>query len=185
MDGMGLNGMKGQAPVEQPIDDGEVPNVSPDEQKMYEMAVLNAFAIIYAGDSEKKPAPKVIEALGASDNPMMNLASAAVSIVMYLSENAAERGVEIDDSILYHVGVAVVEELAAIAAKEGIHDFSEQEIEQAFYQALDMYRTAGAESGLVDEEQLKQGFETIRQADAEGRLGEVLPGIESRMKEQG
>lgn len=184
MDGMGLDGMKGQAPVEQPIEEGEVPNVSPEEQKMYEMTVLNAMAIIYAGDS-KKPAPKVIEALGASENPTMNLASAAVSIVMYLSENAAERGVEIDDSILYHVGVAVVEELAAIAAKEGIHDFSEQEIEQAFYQALDMYRTAGAESGLVDEEQLKQGFETIRQADAEGRLGEVLPGIESRMKEQG
>lgn len=183
MAGMGLDAMGAQGKPPAGMDDEDGVNVSPEEQALYETTVLNALAIIYAGDDEK-PAPKVIEALSASENPIMNLATAAVSIVTYLVQSAKEHGSPIPDEILYHAGTAIVEELAAIAEREGIHEFTEEQIEQAFYQALDMYRTAGEQSGDVDPEALKQGFEVVRQADAEGRLDDVLPGIGERLKQQ-
>lgn len=160
-------------------------NVSPEEQALYEQTVRNGLTIIYPKGEEAAVAPSVIDTLKSSDNPIVNLASAAVSIVTYLRDSAKEAGQPLPDEILYHAGVALCEELAEVAEAEKIFDYSEEQIEQAFYQALDMYRVSGEQTGDVDSEQLKAGFETIRQADAEGRLGEVLPGIEERMGDQG
>ena len=162
----------------------EESNVSPEEQEIYNQAVTNALRIIYPKGEDAAIAPSVLDTLKSSDNPVVNLASAAVSIVTFLRDSAKEAGAPLPDEILYHAGAAVTEELAEVADVSKIYDYSEDEIEQAFYQALDMYRVSGEQSGDVDPEQLKAGFEQVRQADAEGTLDQMLPGIGERMKQQ-
>jgi hypothetical protein len=178
--------MAGLGEMTQPVmpEDAEPEgNVTPEEQAMYEQVVNNALEIMYPAN-EDALAPTIAAALAGSDNPIMNLATTAVSVAKGLVDSAKKAGTKIPGEILYHAGVAIVEELAEAAEAFKIHVYSEEDIEQAFYQALDMFRSAGMETGDVDGEVLKSEFEQIKQADAEGRLGEVLPGIEERMAQQ-
>jgi hypothetical protein len=169
-----------QRSAEPAIDDGEQPNVSPEEQAEYEQFVGNAMSIIYPDDGQVSP--NVVQALQGSDDPMMNLATTAVSLVSSLRDSAKQAGHRVPDEILYHGAVAIIEELGEVAEAAGIHDYSEDDLEQALYLSLDLYRTAGEQSGDVDAEQLKAGFAQIQQADQQGRIEEVLPGIQSRMQ---
>ncbi len=160
------------------MDEGEEqPNVTPEEQAAYEQVVRNALRIIYPAGEEAKAAPTVLKALKAGQNPILALAGAAVTIVTTLRESAKQAGRPIDPEILFHAGREIVEELAELASAAKIHDFSEGETEHAFYAALDMYRASAEESGDIDAEGLKQGFAELKQADNEGRLGSVLPGL--------
>jgi hypothetical protein len=159
-------------------------NVTPEEQAQYEMVMRNALKIIYPEGEEAQISPQVLQALKGSENPQMNLATAAVTLVTQLRDSAKKAGQPISDDVLYHAGSDIVGELAEVAEATKIYDFSEEEIENAWYMALDMYRAAGEQSGDVDSAQLKQSFEELRAADKEGRLDELMPGVSERMKGQ-
>ena len=179
----------------QDMSEGMEANASPEEQAMYEKIVSNAMKVIYPeGEGEGAVSPAVINTLKSSDNPVLSAATAAVAIVQQVRDSAQKAG-EVDrwntqagqsdmldfDGILYHVGSDIVADLAEVAETANIHDFNEEDTEQAFYIALDMYREQGKQSGTLDEEQLKGGWNEVVEADKAGRLGEVLPGIEERM----
>ena len=209
MAGLGdaMSGMQPQAQMGG--DDGEQPNVSPEEQQQYDTFVKNGLRLIYTGtpttqDDHNSPlptdliqegrttvdvatdqaiSPNVLKALKGGDNPIMNLAVAGVTIVTGLRDSAKKAGAPISDDVLFHGATAILEELAEVAELTKIHDYTEQEMEQALYTGLDMYRESATQTGDLDSEALKQGFEQIRQADAEGRLGEILPGIDQKMQE--
>ena len=50
-------------------------------------------------------------------------------------------------------------------------------MEGAWYQALDLYRQTATESGQLDPAQLQSEFGEIQQADQQGEMGKVLPGV--------
>ena len=79
-----------------------------------------------------------------------------------------------------HAGQEILEQLADIAEAANIHDFQEEELEGAFYRATDLYRIS---SSRVDPESLSQEFGQVQQADQQGTLGQLLPGIEQRMQQ--
>lgn len=172
-------------------------NVTPEEQAEYEQIMGNALKVIYPEGGDD-PSPNVLQALKGSDNPIVNLANAAVIIVRGLRDSAEKSG-EVErwneiaaqgdladfDGILFHVGSDVVNELAELSEAAKIHDYSEEEAENAFYIALDMYREQAKDAGQIDEEGLKQGWAEVSQANEEGRLGELLPGVEERMNKAG
>lgn len=166
----------------------EQPNVTPEEQAQYDMAVRNALKIIYPeGEEGASPtvSQNVLKGLDSSDNPIMNLATTAVSLVTGLRDSAKKAGQPISDDVLFHAGVAIIEELAEVAEAAKIHDYSDKDEEHALYLALDMYRTAGEQTGDIDKEALTQQWGQLVEADKQGRVGEVLPGIEERMKGAG
>lgn len=161
----------------------EQANVSPEEQAIYEQVVRNGLELIYPQGEDAGISPQVKQGLSAdSGNPIVNLATTAVVLITGLRDSAKKAGSPIPDEILYHAGTAIIEELAEVAEATKIHDYSEDDIEQAFYTALDMYRASATQTGDADPEQMKQGFEAIKQADSDGTLGQLLPGIETRMK---
>lgn len=187
------------APMDQqaPMDGDELAegNAAPEEQATYERIMGNALKVIYPEGEEATVSPAVLEMLKASDKPLVNVSNAAVSIVTNLRASAAQAGIveqwdaqatEADmltfDEILFHAGKAIVEELCEVAEAAKIHEFNEQEIETAFFMALDMYRETATQSGTLDAEALKGQWGEIVEADKAGRLGEVLPGIEQRMQ---
>ena len=185
-------GMPAKAPVNgtaQPSMGGDEnepqPNVTPEEQARYDQFVNNALKVIYPGGEGEGVAPSVIRALKGSDDPITNLATAAVSLITSLRDSAKKAGQPVPDDILFHGGIAVIEELAEVAEAGKIHGYSEEDREYAFYRALDIYRAAGEKTGDVDKEALTHEWGRIVEADRQGRLGEVLPGIESRLKKAG
>lgn len=176
--------MEGRAPQAEGDEGENAPNVTPEEQAVYDRVMLNALKIVYPeGEAEATVSPKILAALKGSDNPMLNLSTATVSLVIGLRDSAKQAGNPVPDDVLYHAAIAIVEELAEVAEAANIHDYSEKDIENAFYGALDMYRSAATQSGDIDTDGLKQGWDELVTADREGRVGEIMPGIEGRMKD--
>lgn len=174
--------MEGQQPDPSKVADGE-PNVSPEEQAEYEMFMDNAFELLYRdGEEGGEVRPEVLEALAKDDNaapngPIMALSAAAVAIVSQLDDSARKAGKPISDDVLMQGGLDVVTELAEIADAAKIHDYSEEDITGAFAQAVDMYRPKAIQDGRTSEETLKGQFNEINEAEAAGKLGDVLPGL--------
>lgn len=188
--------MKGgaQAPAKQPETgqnppmeggDEQQPNVSEEEQQEYEMIVRNALRIISPeGEGEGEPdiSPQVLQALKGSDNPTMNLATTAVTLVTSLRDSAKQKGQVLDPDVLFHAGAAIIEALAEVAEAAGIHDYSPEELEQSTYLALDMYRSSAEQTGDVDKEALTQEWGQLVEADKAGKVAEFSPELAERMK---
>ena len=195
-------------PGEQPAPMGQQPseeadaNVSPEEQEQYNEVVKQAAGIIYG---KGKVMPQILEALkpakdaaqpeGAQDeqgeqstagNPAVQaLAATATQVVQKLDTAAHEQGYQITDDVLYHAGVEILEMLAEVAETAGFHSYSEDELQGALYQAIDNYRPIAERMGRTDDATLKQQFGEIVAADEQGKLGEVLPGLNSQQSEGG
>lgn len=185
---MSAEPVPGEVGGSQYVEDGE-PNVTPEEQAEYDQFVNNALTLMYKGGEDGgEVRPELLQALkvdandqgepGKGGNPaIMSLAQAAVTIVSQLDDSARKAGKPVSDDVLYHGGVAVIEELGEIAAAAKIHDYTEEDMTGAFAQALDLYRGKAIQDGRTSEETLKGQFNEINEAEAAGTLGDVLPGL--------
>ncbi len=158
-------------------------NVTPEEQAEYEAFVRNGLKIIYPeGEGEGTVSPQILQSLKGSEQPVINLATTTVALVRGLTDSARKANHPIPDDILFHGSVALLEELAEIADAAKIYDYSEDDIEHALYAGLDMFREQATADGSMDGEALKAQFGEVVQADKDGTLDELLPGIGERMK---
>jgi hypothetical protein len=156
--------------------DGETPNVDPQEQEQYDQFVGNASLIIYP---EGKMSPKVKEALAAGEDAKMALAGTTVTIVRELIKSAKDAGQEISSDVIFHGGLEILGMLGEAMEAAGLYEFKEGELEGAWYMALDLYREQGTQEGSIDPAALESDFGEVVAADREGRISEVLPGIET------
>lgn len=170
-------------------DDDENPNVSPDEQERYEAVVKEGLALIYEGGEVR---PGIVQMLDENPEDLMGVlgnieelqdfsptvALAATTVIVMLEVVRRAGDSKPDGDIILHAGKAILEELADMATDAGIHDYSQDEINQAMLMGMDLYREAAADEGLVDLQALKDEFDEIVTADKQGRIGELLPGIE-------
>lgn len=157
--------------------EGEDPgsNVTPEEQAQYDRFVDNAYKLIY----EVKKFPTIMESVSGAGDPVTGLASTVASIVTRLYISADQAGKPISPDVMLHGGTEILEDLADTAEKAQVHAFTSEEIEAATLRAMDMAREILIKSGKVDPEELKQQFGQIVEADKQGKLGEVVPGIEA------
>lgn len=165
--GMGGPGMEPGMAADQ-----EMEQASPEEQAQYEQVMNNAYELIF----DEKTMPGVLESLAGDGDPKLGLATTAASIVTHLKQSAEQGGQPLSEDVVYHAGVAILEDLADLAGKAGIHEFTEEEAEGALYQAMDVYRELNA--GEIDQERYAGELEGLKQADKAGTLGQMLPGIE-------
>lgn len=161
---------------------GEQPNVTPEEQQQYDAFVENGLKVIYTDGTDgadPAPRPDVINRLKESSDPIENLANATVWLVTMLETSAEQGGQQLEDAVVMHAGQALLEELAEVSEAAKIHDYSQDELDGAWYKGLDLYRETATESGRIDPEALKQQFGEIESADQQGRMGDVLPQLGS------
>lgn len=176
-----------QAPMQpmaegaQGLDEFDGDAATPEEQAMYDQIVKNAMRVISPdGDTV---APELQESLSASDNPVLNLAMTTVSVVSGLVSSAQQAGQKIPGDILLPAGAEILELLVEEAEALKLHDYSEEDMERAWYLAVDMYREQAKAAGTLDEEALKADFAELEQAEAEGRLDEMIPGARERAEQ--
>jgi hypothetical protein len=173
---MRSDGMAAAAPME----GGEESNVTPEEQAQYEAFVGNGLRLIFAEQTREQ----IAERIRASD-PVEGLATTTVQIVTRLQQSAGQKGSEISPDVLFHGGMEIMSNIAELAEAADVHAYSEDEIESALYQALDQYGTQAMEAGTLDKEGIVSDFQALMQADQQGRLEEMLPGIEEKARQIG
>lgn len=154
-----------------PVDQGEQPNVSPEEQAQYDRFIDMAFRLIY----DQKSFPSILKRLTATPDPVEGLAAVVVMVVSRLKDSAKQQGLELSNDVLFHGGTELLEDLADTAAKAGIHQYTAQEMEKALYRALDLYRTMEQREGGSDPRPFQQDWDALVQADQQGRLGDLVP----------
>lgn len=162
-----------QRPDQQTIAQG-IEEASPQEQAQYDEFVNNAFNLIF----DEKTMPGIIERLSATEEPIDDLANTAALVTFRLQDSAQKAGAQIPDEVVFHAGVEILEELANLSEKAGIHEFSQEELEAATLRALDVFREMGTQAGSIDPEALKQQFGALIEADNAGQLNRALPGLE-------
>ncbi|CAO3403520.1 hypothetical protein [Azospirillum palustre] len=159
-----------EAPAGPGMEQGEQPNVSPEEQAEYDRFIDQAFRLVY----DEKSFPAILKRLTATPDPVEGLAAVVVMVVSRLKDSAQQQGVEISPDVLFHGGSELLEDIADTAAKAGIHQYTDQELEKALYRALDLYRAMDQRAG-GDRQAFQQDWDALVQADRQGRLGDLVP----------
>lgn len=178
---------------------------SPEEQAQYDQVVNNALEIIYPKGEQQGMSPAVKAHLSGQfepqaaemlkplqpplnpSSPIEALAATSALVVMMLDGSAAQAGKEIDAGVLFHAGLEITQILADDAKEFGILDLGDQDQEKAFYRAVDIYRQISPRAQQAQPE-LASEFDQLKQANDQGKLGQVLPGAdraESQSQEQG
>ncbi len=147
---------------------------SPEEQKVYDQVVDNALKLI----ASPKTRDGIMASLRGDGDPKEGLAMTGATIAKRVFDSATQAGMKIPGDIMMAAGQEIVEALAQIQADAGIADLSEQEIEGAFYRGLDLFREMAQADGSLDTAALQQDFKAMAEANAQGRLGDVVPGAD-------
>lgn len=153
--------------------DEEQPNVSPDEQAAYDQFVGNGMELLY----NEAVMPKLLESVRSTEDPAEGLGNAVATLVMRLDDSASKAGQEISGDVKLHAAKELLEQMAELAEEAGIHKYTEEEMESAFYFALDIYRNTRQAEGKIKPEELQGDMQEIQAADEAGRIDEVLPGL--------
>lgn len=168
----------------------EEPNVTPEEQAAFDEFVTTGLELIYEGGQVKPGILKLLDddpsdlikilgrdvpELGERFSPVIALAATATIVVMEVVKRLKEHP---DGSIIMHAGKELLEELGDLADDVNGKDFTQDELNQAYLHAVDLYQAIGTADGTVDKELASQEFADILNAQEQGQLDKVLPGLE-------
>jgi hypothetical protein len=141
---------------------------------MYDTFVTNGMTMLY----DEKTMPQVLETIKGDDNPVEGLANAVAMIVLRLDDSAEQAGQQISGDVKFHGATELLEQMAELAEEAGIHEFGEEDMEAALYQAMDIYRTTRKEQGKLPEEEIGQDMQELMALNEAGRMNEVFPGLD-------
>lgn len=175
------NGMPSDPVQGTPGQADPAPNVTPEEQAMYETFVDNARQLIFG----KETMPAILDGMKADPEPVRALAEPVVHITMRLQKSAMQAGQPLDDAILLNGGEAIMADLAEMSAAAGIHEYTPDELEQAAYLSMDMYGDLALKEGLIDQEGMKGSYQEMVAANDQGTLGQLIPGLDGIQKDKG
>jgi hypothetical protein len=179
-------------------------NVTPEEQKAYEEFVLKGYELLYEDGKVREGIVKLLDddpadlkkALGEhlqldapadpqspeagtmwdQIRPVIVLGAAGAILTLEVLRSYDDPK-SVDGAVILHGGKQFVEDLAEIAGKTGAHDYSEAEMADAFRRGADIFRDAAESEGLIDTEQAKGEWGQIVEADKQGDVDAVVPGI--------
>lgn len=169
-------------------DEDEEANVTPEEQAAYEAFVKAGFDLVYTDGKvnegilemlDKDPADLIAvlgEEVGEEFSPVIALAATTVVVVLEVVRRSGEA--KPDGDIILHGGRQLLEDLANLANEAGVQKYTSENVSQAMLHAVNLYRLTAANEDMVDEQALTEEFAEILNAQEEGRLEQVLPGIE-------
>lgn len=174
--------MPPEAPEGEEMAEGEEEsNVPPEEQQQYDQFVANGMNIIYSDEAM----PQLLETLKGDGNPVEGLANALVAVVSRLDDSAKGAGLDVEGDIKMHGGKELMDQLVELAETAGVHEYTPDEVESAFFMALDLYRENQMQQGTLPTEELSQDMSELVQADQEGRLEEIAPGATEYAQRKG
>ena len=179
------------APPDDQQDAGSAQQATPEEQGQYDQFVGRAMELIY----NQKMFPQVVEMLrggGGNDGQgkeqagahgsAQGLANATAMIITRVYKAATDAGAELSPDVLFHGGTEIFGQLAEISDKAGISTYSEDrdQLEGAYFLAVDTAMQQLKKAGVVDEESAKQALQQLQGMDAKGELEQVFRDLDAR-----
>lgn len=163
---------KDMAEIEEPGPQGGGTNVTANEQEAYELFMAQVANVMY----DKRTLPKLIQRLHAGNAPAEAIGQAASAIVMRVQDSAEESGRRVDPDILLSAGKETVEMMGELAEKSGI-EVTPDMLEQAYLLGVDQFRATRQQQGKLAPEAFQQDMNMLKEADQQGRLDDVVPGL--------
>ncbi len=195
--------MLGQAQMggaKPPIEDPDGPeDASPEEQEVYQNFVEAGMEVIMTPEGEPEQAimetlkgnyPGPLAQLFADADPPLRpldaapidpLAVAAVSVILEIENILGDSDVDLANEIVFHAGKELIEVLGETSENAKIHNYDENDLEVAFYRAIDLYRIS---SKRIDNAGLSQEFEQFVAANQEGEFAGLDQGEERQPQAQ-
>lgn len=158
--------------------EGEGDQPTPEEQELYNQFVSNAAKLIYSPEIRKS----IEENLSGNGNPIEGFARTLVLVVSRAEQSALENDIKIPGDVMYAGADEIMDLLIEYAGEAGIATLTDEQAEQAWYLALDMYREKKEAAGELDPEAMAQDMQEIAAAEEAGNLDQMLPGIGQAMK---
>jgi len=159
-----------QAAVDAGIPPEVEPNVSPEEQGMYDTIVNNALTFIHGEDSSQS----VLNILNDKTTPPeQNVGKVVAQIAKALQQSAEASGQEIPGDVLFHAGAEITEEVVSLAVGAGIVNEAEAEdvVQKGFMTAVDLFGQASLQDGSITPEKMEEAKTQMaigQQAENEG-----------------
>lgn len=177
---------------------------TPEEQALYEQFIASVMDVIYPADKEGEVSPQILDDLQGnldpevlkmfesaeppvSGTPQDAVAVVAVTLLILVDQQQGVGAMMMEGSeggpdasaVMMESGRSILEELIEVSEAAKIHDFTEEEIEGAVYRAMDLYRTAAETMNLpgFNKEALTAQFNELVEADKQGNLNSILPGL--------
>jgi hypothetical protein len=118
------NGMAADAPQPQgEPNGGPEQGATPEQMKQVNLFINNAYKIIYSDEM----LPRVEEGLKGAGDPVSGLSEVAALVILRVARDAFENGIK-DPGVLVAGGAAVIDDLAELSERLGVHQYSQDEI---------------------------------------------------------
>ena len=201
----------GTPPADQPMQAANDNSASPEEQAQYNQFVGRAMELIYnpqmfpqivemlkGGADAGAPTPDQGQSPGGqgdqpqpgpadhgASGPAQGLAQATVMVLAKVGTAAEEAGQTLSPDVVFHGGSEIFSQLAEISDKAGISDYANDrdQLEAAYYLAIDLATQQMAQSGEIDQEGAKAAMQKLVDMDANGELEQIFRGLDA--KDQG
>jgi hypothetical protein len=151
-------------------------NVTPEEQAQYDRFIDAVYKLIYG----KGRWEAVLKRIESAPDKVEALAFACSAAVLRVVQAARQAGEEIAPDVIMHGGEELIEVVAEDVPKFGGPSYAAEEIESAFYRAIDMYREAAEQSGLVSLEAVNGDMQMLEAADQNGELAQVFGALQAK-----
>jgi hypothetical protein len=155
-------------------DDTQGEEASPAEDQQFKAFVGNAMNLIYTPQTM----PKILNRLQENGgDPVGALAEVSVMVVQRVSESAEKAGQQIPPEVIFHAGAEIMSDLAELSSKSGAHDYTDEELNNSFIRAVDMYRDKLDKQGKLDHASAQADVQSLNAASADGSLEAAIPGL--------
>ncbi len=142
---------------------GDAPNVSPEEQDLYDSAI----GLFVLGLYDEEFIPKTLKLFEQIGDPIEGVSEATSQIGMRVYAKAKEDGVDIPGEIWLHAADDMVDQTIEFLEDRGVAKFTPEQTEKAFYATADKFAKAAREMGVYSDEQAQADkTELDRMADS-------------------
>lgn len=152
-----------------------VRRASQDEQRLYNRFVGLSMTLLY----DQKFMQRAIEMMRARQTTAEGVADVSSLIAFQVYTQGKKQGQEIPASVVLHAGMEVITLVIEMALAAGFPPMSDQEMQQAFYNAADAFREKMEQAGHIDPEQMQQDAQQIEAMAQDGRFAQTMAAIQA------
>ena len=140
------------------------------DQAQVEQFTEKGFEVIYGGDTDDGELSSPIAGMlrRKVDDPAQSLADTAAQVAAKVITSAMDNNVSLDPAAAFAGLMELVGELASVATKEGIYDYSQQETDAAAVRAGEVLYGLTQELGFFSQEEAMQDAGVIAEASQSG-----------------
>lgn len=151
------------------------PPADGDQGQQIEAFLDQAYQIMY---KDGQANPQLVEALRQTSDPneaVEALSSATAAVVGRVAQAGVKSGRQLDGpGVVLPSTVRVIQDLGGMAEAEGVHDFSDDEMNTALMLSMEKMYKATESLGIWSHEEFQRGVQELMAANKSGKLDQMV-----------